>query len=353
VSGARAIGSVETVVSAQYMLMTETCFEALKRRRVVSMNELFRLLPGPQPAWLKYGATVVMVAVTYVLRLGLGEQTGQYGFILFVPAIVAAGLLFDRGSGFLAVVLSAALIVGLVSRSPGEVSHHLPGLLTFVLISLGLVLLSEGLQKALARAYQAEREKDLLLQEMSHRVKNKFTMISAIIALQSRGAVPEVQAALKGIGSRVRVISDVHNFLQLSRHDGVVDMAGYLSDLGNALREAVGSDRPIALRVRADAVMLSAKDALSIGLIVNELVANAFKYAFPDDRSGVITVDLSCGDGVKVLSVSDDGIGCDEHVAANLGTRLVTMLAAQLGGECKRQAAHPGCTTTVRFPHRV
>src|SRR5687768_9656847 len=86
----------------------------LSSRICLPMENLLRLLPGPQPILIRYGITIGMVLLTFALRLQLQERTGQYGFILFVPAIVAASLMFDRGSGFLALGLSTALIASLL-----------------------------------------------------------------------------------------------------------------------------------------------------------------------------------------------------------------------------------------------
>ncbi len=148
-------------------------------------KHLLRLLPGPQPVFVRYGITIGMVLLTFALRLQLEERTGQYGFILFVPAIVAASLMFDRGSGFVALGLSSTLIASLL-RWNGPASSNLVGLATFIIIGSGLVFVSEGLRRALERAHKAERQKDLLLQKMSHRVKNKFAMIASMIELQTQ-----------------------------------------------------------------------------------------------------------------------------------------------------------------------
>jgi two-component sensor histidine kinase len=291
-----------------------------------------------------------MVVATFILRLGMQEQAGQYGFILFVPAIVAASLIFDRASGFVAVLLSIALISFVIPWDPMRSAQHLPGLLAFAVVGLGLVFVSEGLHKALARAYQAEREKDVLLQEMSHRVKNKFAMINSIIGLQSRGASPETEVALNAVAGRVRVIGDVHTYLQISRGDGLVDMPEYLGGLCRSLSDAVGQLRPITLAIKIDPIKLDARRALSVGLIVNELVTNAFKHAFPGERPGAVHVQLNAEADMLALCVSDDGIGCDENAQSNLGSRLVSVLAAQLGGEAKRQTGSPGYRTAVTFP---
>jgi two-component sensor histidine kinase len=314
------------------------------------MEELLKLLPGPQSLAIRYGATAAMVLVTFAVRLGIHDTAGEYGFIVFIPAIVAAGLLFDRGSGFLALALSCALVAPLLSwRGVAEV--RIAAFMIFILVGGGLVLISEALHRALDRAHRAEREKDLLLQEMSHRVKNKFAMIASMVALQARNTpAPEVRAALDAIGARVRVITKVHDYLQLSRHDGAIDMRDYLEGLCTSLSDSLKDIRPVAILVTAVDVQLPPEKALPVGLIVNELVVNALKYAFPDDRTGSVHVRLEKRSEILRLSVTDDGIGCPQAASAGLGTKIVNLLAAQLGGTTKREPREQGCSTSTEFP---
>jgi two-component sensor histidine kinase len=311
------------------------------------MESLFRLLPGPQSVGVRYGITLVMVLLTLAVHVGMQGRAGPYQFILFVPAIVASGLMFDRGTGFFALAVSAVLVGARLDWTTGA-SAHAASLVIFLIIGGGLVFVSEGLHRALERAHNAEREKDLLLQEMSHRVKNKFSMIVSMIALQSRQADGEAQKVLQSIDARVRVIANIHDYLQRSRHDGHVDMKEYLDGLCSSLGQAM-IDRPIKLLVSVEQVSLPPEKALSAGLIVNELVTNALKYAFPDDRAGSVRVVLEARNGAIRLSVSDDGIGC---VSPNggLGTRLVKMIAAQQGGDAEWRALDPGCDASVSLP---
>ena len=173
------------------------------------MESVLRRL-GSTSTPVRYGITIALVLLTFGLRLGF--PAGDYGFILFIPVIVAAGFLFDRGSGFLALALSAALIASQLTWHQNP-HVHIAALASFILVGGGLVLLSEGLHHALERAYKAEGDKDLLLQEMSHRVKNKFTLIASMIELQGRNSqAPEARTALESIGARVRVITRVHDY---------------------------------------------------------------------------------------------------------------------------------------------
>jgi hypothetical protein len=140
----------------------------------------------------------------------VGESTGPYGFILFILPIVASALLFDRGTGFFATALSAALVSYLLPWATNP-HLHVAALVSFLFVSGCLVFIAEGLHAAQAAAHKAERDKDLLLQEMTHRVKNKFAMMTSIIGMQARSAPPEARAALEDVTARVHVIATVHN----------------------------------------------------------------------------------------------------------------------------------------------
>jgi two-component sensor histidine kinase len=186
---------------------------------------------------------------------------------------------------------------------------------------------------------------------MSHRVKNKFATIMSVISLQAKTAPLEARLALDAIARRVQALASLHTHLQGSRHRGQVEMEVYLIDLANGLRESAGHLRKVALTVTAERLLLPPREATAVGLIVNELVMNSYKYAFPDDRSGKIWVAFERKDTSAVLSVTDDGIGCAATAPEGMGTGLVSLLAGQLGGTMKRELAPGGgCDVTVAFP---
>jgi two-component sensor histidine kinase len=314
------------------------------------MEALFRLLPGPQPAIIRFGVTAVVVLVAFAVRFNMGEGTGRYGFIHFVLPIVAASLLFGSGSGFFAVGLSAGLVASILHWD-ANLNPHLSAIAVFCIVGCCLVFVADGFRRALTTAHAAQEAADLLLQEMSHRVKNKFAMISAIIGLQARNSSPEVRRALEDVAARVKVMATVHNYLQLSRHDGLIDMSEYLPGLCEALREALCGPRPITLTVRAIPEQFPADKALPTGLIVNELVTNSFKYAFDADQPGQVLVELSRSENGLELVVADNGRGLPTDQKTGLGTRLVTVLASQLGGTADWSCvAEGGCKARVQFP---
>jgi two-component sensor histidine kinase len=195
--------------------------------------------------------------------------------------------------------------------------------------------------RARADAFIAEtlEERNILLGEIHHRVKNNLQVIVSILRLQAgRASDASVKEALQRALDRVQTISAAHERLYKSSDFRSADASAYLRDLGDSLRDAGGSDIEFVLDV--DPVPLDTDRCINCGLIVNELVTNAVKHAFPDDgdgkpRSGKrVTVSLKPIGPDYALSVSDNGTGMArenlEGSRGSLGMRMVHSLAHQL-----------------------
>lgn len=312
------------------------------------MENLLRILPASPPSTLaRYVLTTLIVLVFFLIRLGLPLGAG-YPFLVFFPAVFLSSILFDRGSGFLATALTTILAIYFFIEPRYHVLppiEQVPPLVLYVLISCGIAVLSEALRRALERAQTAEREKDLLLQELAHRTKNNLQIIASVLALQARSVDdPEMRRIFDAAVTRVRVIANAHSQLQSTGDRSMVDMRSYLTDLCRDLGDSLRDVRPVAVRVEADPIELSTDKAVPIGLIVNELVTNAFKYAFRDDQEGAVTVTFRRNEaGLVDLVVEDNGVGCPVAVKEGLGSRLVRLLVQQVGGSVTRAPGSPGC----------
>lgn len=196
------------------------------------IDTLLRLLPTRQTFVVRYGITSILVLLSFAVRHGVGDLAGPYGFILFVPALVIASVAFGWKAGLFAVA-SSALVDGLWLDWSGP-NFHATALATFVIIGAGLVFLGDALRRALEGLNRARNENQMLLDEMSHRVKNKFAMIISVISLQSRAAPLEARPALEAVARRVHALASVHTHLQGSRHRGLVEMEAY-TGLGQRL----------------------------------------------------------------------------------------------------------------------
>jgi hypothetical protein len=171
-----------------------------------AVEALLQYLPGPQPVAIRYGRPPPWFVSLTVSAWASARNSGAYGFLFFILPVVASALMFDRATGFFAIALSGLLVGTVVDWGTRPVAHVI-ALLLFAVVGACLVFISEGLHQALAKAQAAQRASALLLEEMSHRVKNKFAMVSSIISLQARRSSPEARRALEDIGNRVNVIA--------------------------------------------------------------------------------------------------------------------------------------------------
>jgi two-component sensor histidine kinase len=315
------------------------------------MEELLtRLPPKPRSVAVRVMITTVLVAVCFLALLAMRGRGGPLGFYLLYPAIFFASLLFDRGSGIYATAVSAALLFALsMSGSLPMQTETLLHVAVFVLIGLALAVVTEALRAGWEKAEAAEQAKDLMLQELGHRTKNNLALVTSVLSMQARLKTnPEVRAALEKAMGRIQAIARAHEYFRPVQHEGRVEMRSYLQNLGTHLGDALRDVRPIAVKVNADQLYLSSEQAVAVGLIVNELVTNALKHAFPDDRSGTVCVTLRGGPAIS-LAVEDDGIGCPAARDERLGSRLTKLLAQQLGAEISWSSGEPGCHVALSF----
>src|SRR5262245_7177069 len=318
------------------------------------MQVLSQLLPRqPIPAWARCGATVTIVLIFGGLRLGLPLHDSP--FLMFVPAVFIASLLFGRACGFLATALSALFAMFLVMpsiRTPAVEPSTLASLVVFILVCVGISAVNHALRGALKELSEGEAQASLLLEELGHRIRNNLHVIMSVLKLQARAQEdPALQQAIDAAINRIRVIANAHDHLQRALKGEAVEMREYLDGLCNNLVESVRGVKPVAIRLESDIFTLPTKIAVPIGLIVNELVTNAFKYAFPDEQEGLIVVALRRGEhGRLTLTVSDNGVGCPASAREGLGSRLVRMLVQQLNGSLSRRAGSPrGCEVRAEF----
>jgi PAS domain S-box-containing protein len=190
-------------------------------------------------------------------------------------------------------------------------------------------------------------EKEVLLKEIHHRVKNNLQIVISLMRLESRAFSEErVRAALKDLETRIRAMALVHEHLYHSSDLAKIGFKNYLKGLCEELFRTYRADSGrIKLEIDAEAVALDIERAIPCGLIINELLTNAIKYAFPGNRKGVLRVAIhnTADDAVEIV-ISDDGIGLPETLdirsAKTLGLQLVTTLAEnQLKGKVELERA--------------
>ncbi|HKR90131.1 MAG TPA: histidine kinase dimerization/phosphoacceptor domain -containing protein [Phenylobacterium sp.] len=195
-----------------------------------------------------------------------------------------------------------------------------------------------------------ESRQNEMFDELNHRVKNNLAAVSAMLTMQARVADdPRVAEQLRKAVDRIETISDVHASLYRVSSKDEVDFAAYLRRLCDRLSASLVESDRLRIEVDADPTMTPLDEAVSLGLVVNELVTNASKHAYPPPAKGVIQVQLRNAPGELVLKVSDQGAGLPEAApASGIGMRLVRSLVRQCGGEL-HIAPPPGATFTVRL----
>lgn len=198
---------------------------------------------------------------------------------------------------------------------------------------------------------KAEARQSELFDELNHRVKNNLAMISSMLSLQARmGDGPRVKEHLDKACDRIRAIAEVHASLYRSGGKDEVDFASYLQDLCDRLARSLLEGDRVAIDVEAEPAVMPLDKAVALGVVINELVTNAAKYAYPPPSGGRIAVRLEEAPGGLVLSVGDSGEGLPADIpSSGLGMRLVRSLVQQIGATLEIEH-HPGATFRVRLP---
>lgn len=199
------------------------------------------------------------------------------------------------------------------------------------------------------------RDKEALLKEVHHRVKNNLQVVSSLISLQSCKVEDErVIQTFNECQNRIRSMALIHEMTYRSRDISGIDISEYIPRLINNLAGSYGLDmRKVLITISADNVSLDMDRIILVGLIINELVSNSIKYAFPGDKEGEITILVSrCPDENICLVVSDNGVGLPAgfslETTDSLGMQLVQSFTEQLGGTMLVENAR-GTRVSIRF----
>ncbi len=209
----------------------------------------------------------------------------------------------------------------------------------------------------LEREHAAAHERiGLLLQELTHRVKNSLQLIASIVMTEARSvSSAEGKAALERVSRRITALGQFYSKLTEADTFEAVDAATYLNELCRNLIASVYQDGDtfIMLKTDIESELLPTDRAISIGLIVNELVTNAVKYGFPGEAKGTVMVTLKRLPGELRLTVADDGQGLDPRRAdSGVGGRLVDAFAEKLGGQVERKSDSRGTSVHLILPSR-
>lgn len=196
------------------------------------------------------------------------------------------------------------------------------------------------LAKEKKRSDQLLQDKELLLREIHHRVKNNLEVVSSLLALQS-AQISDIQTkdAMQESQNRVQSIGIVHQKLYQGANLGAIEMKDYFINLSESILDSFGAEKRVTIECAMERLDVDIDTAVPLGLIVNELLTNTLKYAFPQGQQGKVLIKLQKKtDGVLQLEVSDNGIGKSGITqGTGFGGQLVSLLTQQLSGTMKEE----------------
>lgn len=332
---------------------------AVKRILRSRLPELFA--DRVPPLLIEIAIGVAMPVVLTLARVSMVPWTGDRAPFAFVfVAAVGATVLAGWRSGLLAVVLGQVLawylIVGPASHGV-EKLYQIGGFLMATLAELMTVAIISMYQREVDRAWSRREEQvDLIhqaLAEIDHRTANNYQTVLALVQAQAKRADAPIKQALLQVADRIEAIAMASKQMALSSGSlEEVRIPQHLGDL--CARIERGLTRPgVHLECRSDEFSLDAEKAVALSIIINELVTNALKHAFPDDRQGTITVSLKKVAGQLQLSVIDNGVGMKPSARGRengLGSRLIDTFVKQLGADHQSSSNEGGTRHLIVVP---
>jgi len=318
-------------------------------------------------AWpfpIRLATTGAALATTFLFQLPLEREVPGDPFVLFLLVVIASTLAFGARVGFASVGLSTLLSVMFFEPFGTLALRHAADVIrieVYAILATCSVVAFARLGDALISARheadelkQLQNSKSILLRELAHGVANNFATVAAFISMKSTSIRDSAaRSILEEAIEQVRVMGSVHRRLRGGDRIVTLDCRDYLEELCDELQASLARGRPISIECKADSLPLSSDQAVPLGLIVNELVTNAIKHAFPQGREGCIRVGLVAGENQLLLSVEDDGVGFRGGMkkrAAGMGQELVRGLVRQLEGHLEVKTAKTGTSFRVSIP---
>lgn len=316
--------------------------------------------------------SIMTLAGASIITLYSGGINSPFIFVLAL--IVVAGYVTTKSYGTIYLNLNLLIIVLIYSQSVADfsfVSNVVPensrNLFALLSVLFSVYLLGGVFGKNLLHAHhnlyktkneleEKINEKETLIKEVHHRVKNNLQTVSSLLSLQSRNiSDKEVKSLLKSSQNRVISMAMVHEMLYLRDDLSKIEYRSYVQELAEYLiRSIKGTSSNITLDIDIPNLKLNIDTAIPLGLLINEAVTNALKYGIVEENKGEIKIRLSKDDNDEyLLNIGDDGIGFPETVthknSNSLGLKLINNLVRQLQGSIKRDFSKKGTHYIVKF----
>jgi two-component sensor histidine kinase len=332
-------------------------------KRLISIDLPRRLSPRVPRLATEVAAAAVITAAMVLVRASLRPVLGDaVPFSFTFLSVVLATLVAGWRSGLVALVVGEVLVWYFVLPIAGSFTFADPKMASWLIV-VGLTQLlmvgAMGLYQSEVRRGQTERTRRInflghALREMDHRTRNNFQIVTSLLQLQSnRSASEEVKAALREASERLQAVSAVYAALAPSSQNlAAIRLQDQLEEMCGQIRRGILPEG-IALTTELEPILVPHETAVAIGIIVNELVTNACKHAFPDGR-GTIAVRTSKGPEGAVIEVADDGRGLAKGPEKKgLGTRLVAAFVQRVRGTSEVHSSEAGTVHIVTVPLRA
>jgi len=329
-------------------------------KRLISIDLPRRLSPRVPRLATEVAAAAAITAAMVLIRAALRPVLGDaVPFSFTFLAVVLSTLVAGWRSGVAALLVGEVLVWYFVLPVPRSFTLADPKMASWLIV-VGLTQLlmvgAMGLYQSEVRRGQMERTRRInflghALREMDHRTRNNFQIVTSLLQLQSnRSASEEVKAALKEASERLQAVSAVYAALAPSSQSlAAIRLQDQLEEMCGQIRRGILPEG-IALTTELEPILVPHETAVAIGIIVNELVTNACKHAFPEGR-GTIAVRASKGVGGAVIEVADDGRGMAKGPEKKgLGTRLVAAFVQRVRGTSEVRSSEAGTVHIVTVP---
>lgn len=303
---------------------------------------------------------LLSVGITFILIFATSYESflkgnGSFLPLLFIP-VVFWSLYYGTAIGVLSGIFFSIytfVFIYFILGNKNTVPYVLVAVVMLISVSFIVGKLSDLYKKTRAQEKKIDRalkDKRLLLRELHHRVKNNLNIMASFIYLQAESVSgDEAKKVLQETHTRILSMMDIYNELYRSDVYAHVNTGAYLQNITR-----IYENPNLHLFTEVEDIFLDSETAVSLGLIINELITNAIKYAFPEDTQGTISIRLVTSTEKEVeLTVTDDGVGIPEDFtidkAKSFGFSLITTLSAQVGGSLSIEN-NGGTRVTLRFP---